>query len=321
MSTLSKSIQERGVESSILAVLSAWECLLAITKVSRSTVVIVHTPLVKVMPLIIVARILRKQIFSLVWDAYPVVVGGELYDKSLRRRVLDRIENYSASLCNQSIVPSEDFVGLSAGLKPRVIKIWPQLSRTPPNRSEVNAPRKELSVIYCGQINATRGFCAAINHLLMISNVPIKVRVASADPLPPELSGKDCIEHLGFVEKEELFEILCASDFGLVSLALGFEGPGFPSKTFEYVEAGLPALYFGPRLVDYLSMIESSGVGLDITTRTSLGFSECDAIRNEFAEKKLVFGSVACQTTESLDELVSMLKCVVSDNESLIERG
>jgi hypothetical protein len=41
--------------------------------------------------------------------------------------------------------------------------------------------------------------------------------------------------------------------------------PGFPSKTFDYLAAGLPILYFGRGLPAYTSDIKKFSIGADIT--------------------------------------------------------
>ena len=58
--------------------------------------------------------------------------------------------------------------------------------------------------------------------------------------------------------------------FGLISLNPKLDQPGFPSKTFDYMAAGLPVLYFGRPLPSFTQAMERCGVGLDITTMTEI---------------------------------------------------
>ena len=230
-------------------------------------IVLVHTPLLLAFFYALMARYWhRKPVVAVVWDRYPVTLRGVRYDQSLRRRILDRIENIVVALCDRILVPSADFLEEPRLAHARIVGLWhpvnpPQTGPGSGNADDAGAP---LRILFAGQINATRGLAAAVARLDELTGGRFHLKVASSNPLPAELAGHPKIEHLGHLDRAVLREVAAGCDCGLVSLARDFDGPGLPSKSFEYLEAGIPCLYHGKRLGHYLRILEESGAGIDI---------------------------------------------------------
>lgn len=247
-------------------------------RLARCDIILVHTPLLLAFFYVLIARYWhRKPIVAVAWDSYPVTLGGARYDKRLRRRIFDRIENFAVALCDRILVPSVDFLDEAPFANARVVGLWHPIN-TPAMEAkfdDVADAAAPLQVLFAGQINETRGLTAAVARLDQVTNGRFYLKVASGNPLPTELAGHPKVEHLGRLDRAILREVAAGCDCGLVSLALDFDGPGLPSKSFEYLEAGIPCLYYGKSLAHYLRVLEESGAGIDISTDT------CNTLRRE----------------------------------------
>lgn len=259
-----------------------------------------HSPLFLATPYLLIAKILNKKTIAFVWDIYPAKIAGKRYDKRISRVMADFIENILLMLCNNKIVPSKDFLKHKKLSDSKKLKFWPRFGQnletppSPPNQST-------LKIIFTGQINRTRGLPEAIKAVKSICKSPVEFLVASSDSLPDDLKKEKCVKHIGFLNKKELTEQIRDCDFGLICLSKDLENPGFPSKTFEYVSAGRPCLYYGPELLEFISVIEDSGVGVNIDSIREIDLSTARSMRNNFDEKAKKFQSLTCINPNSID--------------------
>lgn len=242
-----------GFRSTVLAAKQIWRCDL----------LIVHSPLIFSALHIMISRILRRPVVGLIWDKYPVTLNKVRFDKSLRRRILDLIENSALKMCSHVIVPSSDFLAAKSLKHAIVLPFWTPI-RYEARREATSRVGDRPKILFAGQINRTRDLVSAFAHLTSLLGNRFELLVASSDPLPPSLEARENITYLGFLERAALFATMKSCDFGLVSLSPGFDGPGFPSKTFAYLSAGLPCIYYGKPLPHYTSALQDSGVGFDI---------------------------------------------------------
>lgn len=227
---------------------------------------IVHSPLVSVVFYVVFARLLGKKVLGLVWDHYPVTLGGRRYDPAVRRRLLDFMENLAIAMCTHLLVPSEDFLEADRLARAHVVPFWLPVDPALPANGTKNSDM--LRVIFAGQVNATRGLEQAYAELHEHFAGSFVLEVASCDPLPEGLSDKDNVKHLGFLGKEELYDVMRQCDCGLVALSPNFDGPGLPSKTWDYLAAGLPCVFIGRSLPYYARALTLSGVGCVLTPAT-----------------------------------------------------
>lgn len=240
--------------------------LTVLRAIARSNLLIVHSALAYAVIYAGFARLLNKPVVGIVWDHYPVTIGGQRYDRSLRRRLLDTLENLATKLCSHLIVPSRDFLAATSFARAKVIPFWlpgEAQSRAVPLPGST-AP-ETFRLIFAGQVNETRALEEAYRALEHQFGGQFELFVASRDPLPHGLSDKTNITHLGFLDRAALQREMVKCDAGLVSLASQFDGPGLPSKTWEYLEAGLPCVYVGKPLPDYIAALETSGAGVALT--------------------------------------------------------
>lgn len=281
--------------------------------VSRPEVVLVHSPFVLALPEIVRARLLRRTCVGLVWDAYPVTLAGRRYDRSVRRRLLDVLENIALRLVSYRIVPSRDFLAHPRFADARFVPFW----QPSPREEDQVAPEADLAeptpcdhplrLLFAGQVNATRGLAEALGHLQRLTGGRFRLLVASPRPPSPDIAEDPHVELLGHRSHTELAAIARGCDAGLVSLSPAFDGPGFPSKTFDYAAWGLPVLFFGKRLPHMIDMVERSGLGLDINGRASLSSEEVRALRSGFGARREAFEAMTCIDSERFTEALRQI--------------
>jgi hypothetical protein len=272
-----------------------------------ASVVIVHSPLVLSLPYILFASIRGCKIYAFIWDFYPVRIYNKYYKFGLKRFLKDKVENWLLYLVDKLIFPSDDFKVFYPLFDRVKIRIWPKIGsvyvRSPisinDNISNI------IKIVFAGQINETRGLAESISLIKTKINDPFVVYVASAsDNLDEYLMQIESVVFLGKLNECELIELYKKCNFGLVSLSLGFEGPAFPSKTFDYLSSGLPILYCGPYLHDYLSMISDSGVGADVSSLTHIDMNLFNSLICDFSDKTKKFESLACFDVQDLKNLL-----------------
>lgn len=280
MNNIAKNINLLDIEHDVVKTTDFYSFLKYIINVYHSDVVLLHSPLLLSSHHALVARILGKPIISLAWDSYPVTLGGFRYDRRLRRRIFDWIENVVLSTSKSVLVPSRDFLKERRLKHAHALGLWyplqgPTQGAASNKLEEARYDDSPLQVLFAGQINATRGLPSAVDRLNAVTNGSFHLRIASPNPLPAALAGHPRIEHLGQLDRSALKRVAAECDCGLVSLAGNFDGPGLPSKTFEYLEAGIPCLYHGKRMEHYLDVLQRSGAGIDINV------DACEALTRE----------------------------------------
>lgn len=266
----------------------------AVKAIVKSDVAIFHSPLIFSLSLVVWAKLLGKNTVSLVWDVYPVRLNGRRYDPRLSRRVVDRLERLGLHCSDLILVPSLDFLKDNSLAGGEFEPMWVETRRAG-DQAGRSAPfphltsGRPLQILFAGQVNATRGLDSALEKLEHALPVPFVVRVASFSKLPAKVLSHPRVACLGGIDPVALGEAAAECHFGLVSLSPGLEGAGFPSKTFDYLAFGLPILYFGPRLAHFTSLLEGTGVGLDITAAREISRDRLLALSAGLEESRLRF--------------------------------
>lgn len=250
----------------------------------RTDVVITHVFASFTLPMLILSRALGKKVIIFQWDIYPTTIAGQPYMTSRLRRMAHRLEHLALRLATVIVVPSEDFRNMAAVRDPVIFPLWPQSALRHEPVHPQPMPDGICHIAFAGQINELRGLHEFITHLQNIVQNQVVLHVFSVDELgfthPSE--GNVRITHHGHVPRHELRAMLRKMHFGLISLNPKLDQPGFPSKVFDYMAAGLPVLYFGRPLPAFTQAIEMCGVGLDITSMTEIGLLQL--------YQKMIFG-------------------------------
>jgi hypothetical protein len=272
----------------------------------KSDYFIIHSPLIKSFFYAFLALFFNKKIIIFLWDIYPVMIGKERYDHSVRRYFLDLFENLLLSKSCLQIVPSQDF--LSDKFENRIfIPFWyrPKFSSS---RKPLN---KQIKIVFAGQINLTRGFYDALNKLDSILEHQVILHIYSPsffDILLCNNLKNIKLTYMGFFDSEIIAEKLSGYDFGLVTLNLGFINPAFPSKTFDYLAAGLPILYHGPPLKSYIDNLKVHNLILDISEINRLNLYSIKYFPLDFCSaREFFFKSICFKSHNFLHELTNII--------------
>ncbi len=255
----------------------------ALKLVLSSRIIVLHSPLFYYFPLAIIGRLCGAEVWALVWDMYPVRLGGKRYDPRVVRRFADLIEIFTLKICNKIYVPTSDFKKYKSLSGARVLRMWPKFNYSPFSLGLDIRTLKPLKIIFSGQVNETRGLAESLEILLRISTVGVRLFIASADIIPAEIKNNPNVINLGYKSSADLNEFYKCCDFGLVSISSQFDGPAFPSKTFDYIANGLPVLYHGPDLSAFKKLLVDCGVGISLDSVDCINHETVKNMLKDFA--------------------------------------
>lgn len=245
--------------------------------VAASDVLCVHTAASLSLFSLCLAALLRKKVVCFLWDIYPQELPrGDSVSKRAVVHVFGVVERFALGRAAVLYVPSSDYLShLSPRLRAKGVEypLWvvDPVAATPIR----DGMGKTLEVAFAGQINAARGLEVAVRRLAALpSSVPIRLHIFSRDRATDDLlhtanvsETLSIIEH-GFVSPVELQEHLRAAHFGLVSLEPRYALPAFPSKIMSYLAAGVPVLYFGPKLPGLQMQFQEYAIGVSLDEGT-----------------------------------------------------
>lgn len=232
-------------------------------KVLSSDTIILHSYSALSLPTVLLARLLIKRIVVIQWDTYPITIDGQTLG-GFFRKTFDRLELFLVGISTRIVIPSEDFRAFVRHHDISVMPLWPSVPLGRVSGYAVPAEGQPIRLAFVGQAGLTRGLPHAIARLGRESSAFFELHIFS--PKPPEQGLSDIAPNLrvvprGYIGRSELLAALDELDFGLISLHPGMGQPGFPSKTFDYVAAGLPVIYTGRPLPAFTALLERTGVG------------------------------------------------------------
>lgn len=270
--------------------------------------VITHVVLVSSAPLLILAKAMGKKITVFQWDVYPSSVGGVPYQNTVKHTLGAKLENAIIRLCTKVVVPSDDFIPFADVSKVAVLPLWPSSDRAELAQRPTEPLEKTVKIVFAGQVNRLRGLDAAIARLSVASE-QIELYVATPSSNRSRLQGLSAenvrIFHVGMLDEDGLVTLLSQMHFGLVCLHPDMDQPGFPSKTFDYVSAGLPILYHGPALPSYVRLLEETGVGAVLTTDSAVKLPAIyDSIVEGYGPARAAFFDATALTDVRLDKIL-----------------
>jgi hypothetical protein len=98
------------------------------------------------------------------------------------------------------------------------------------------------------------------------------------------------VTHHGHLSRVDLQAALRRMHFGMISISPLLYQPGFPSKTFDYLAAGLPILYLGRPLPYFTKPLSDAGLcialdgadGIDLVAGYARLSKDFDRKREDF---------------------------------------
>lgn len=208
---------------------------------------------------ILFARLLRKKVIVVNWDIYPSSINGARQSGKFRM-LADCLENAVIRLATRVVIPTEDFRPHLSHPHVTVVPLWPT-ARPLDNLS--TPPYTTIKIAFAGQVDVTRGLSRAIETIARSSNAALEFHVFSSGARLKDVSiPANCqIVYYPHLSRGQVLDLISEMHFGLVSLHEGLDHPGYPSKTFDYLSANLPILYFGRRMAAFCASIENFKVG------------------------------------------------------------
>lgn len=282
----------------------------------RSDALAIHSPLVFSISAILWAKLLRRPITAFVWDLYPVKINGRRYSKRMRRLIADFFESLALRFSDDVIVQSSDFLSSPILANAVVIPFWYEPTEPVADAIETTDVSRPLRFAFAGQINQTRGLCETVVSLDKMLNRRAVLHIYSRDPFVPPTGLRNLtVSHCGHLSKEQLAQSLAEDDIGLVSLHPGFEGPAFPSKSMDYLAAGLSIAYFGPPLAHYARLLEQTGCGISAGTNASPDFDRLRDLKGNFRDHaKSFFDQVRADPIRLKSHFASVLNTTKDTN-------
>lgn len=208
---------------------------------------------------VLFARLLKKKVIVVNWDVYPSSINGKRQSGKLRM-LFDFLENAVIRLATRVVIPTEDFRPHLSHPRISVVPLWP----TAQPLDDIRRPAStKLKIAFAGQIDPTRGVSHAIETMAKATNTNLEFHVFSSGSKLMDISiPPNCqIVYYPHLDRGRVLSLLSGMHYGLVSLHEGLDHPGYPSKTFDYLAANLPVLYFGRKMAAFCASLERFKVG------------------------------------------------------------
>ena len=160
-------------------------------------------------------------------------------------------------------------------------------------------------ILFAGQVNATRGIEASLARLEQIFPTPFDLVLATHNKISDELKNHPRVLSVGGLDRSELNALAATCDYGLVSLSKDFDGPGLPSKSFDYLKMSLPCLYYGPKLPHFLEALERHQVGLSLAGQQSDLMERLDRLNKKELVGRDAFFAEFIASRQSVLEMIA----------------
>jgi hypothetical protein len=255
---------------------------------------------------IILSYFLRRRIVLIQWDIYPATIDGKPLSGS-STKLYERLERLLGRISTRIVIPSEDFVAFSKHPGLRIMPLWPSVPLGRVSERGLPAEGQPIRLAFVGQAGLTRGLPQAVARLGRETSACFELHIFS--PKPPEEGLSNIAPNLsvvprGYLRRSELLAALDEMDFGLISLHPGMGQPGFPSKTFDYIAAGLPVIYTGRPLPAFTALLERTGVGFALGEAAVDWPATMQKIRSSMAQAVRAFAAETELDPETLDRVI-----------------
>jgi glycosyltransferase involved in cell wall biosynthesis len=248
---------------------------------TRFDVAIAWMPAVAIAPLLPLLRkagVRHRLLF--IWDFFPDhhreigrIPEGAPYRiaRAWERRL---VKQFTAIIC--TLPGNAEYLRrnyrLAAEQRVLVTPIWSDTSlRPPPDTAAVRArhglPPNRPIAVFGGQLVEGRGFeqMLAAADAASASGSPLLFLFVGDGRLAPMLRSRaqvqDNVDYLPPLSREAYLELLGACDVGMVATVPGVSSYSIPTKTIDYLRAGLPVIAAVEHGSDFIAIIDRYGVG------------------------------------------------------------
>ncbi len=233
------------------------------------------------------AGIPRRLLF--IWDFFPdhhreigLIPGGPPYwlARALEQRLMDA---FNVLLC--TLPQNADYLRRRFRVRPdqavRVAPIWSDMAPIPDaGRSVVRRrhalPEDRPIAVFGGQLVEGRGFdqMLAAAAIARARGSPLVFLFVGGGRLAPALKAEACDNVLWrpALPKQAYLELLTACEVGMVATVPGVSSFTIPSKTLDYLRAGLPVVAAVEAGSEFSALLERHGVGRAVPFDDARGF-------------------------------------------------
>lgn len=299
----------------------------------RFDLLIAFSPLVTVFALLLVARGRVKRSYAYIVDFFPyhhanlgllprglAVRIAVLFETFLLRR-LDAI----GCMSPLGVAFLKKNYCLARGQRAFVLPLW---GDTGPGveidrksiRNRYGLPTDRPIAVFGGQITEGRGVedilsaaaIAADRRPDLIFLLVGRGRLVSLVQQRISAGGSNIIL-LDAVPRDDYLQLVAACDIGIVATLANTEVPTFPSKTIDYLRAGLPIVASVEKTTDYGEFVTSRGIGLAVDAGRPEGLF--DAVTRILDDDRLAAGmrAVAASTLADVFDVRRAAKEIVRD--------
>lgn len=239
--------------------------------------------------LIFVGMRLARQGKRVIYDAHEYVPHNIL-DKAYIPRpvrrpialVADGIERLAATRFARIVAPTPKIASRFPPRKTVLIHNYPIPGELATDVWVPQAQRPKLAV-YVGSITVVRGLCEVVRAYGLLDPALGIRMVVGGDFSPPELEtelkrlpGGAQVEFPGWLSREEVSRLFSEARVGIVTfLHTPAQADAYPTKLFEYMEAGLPIIT--SHFLAWREFVEGTGCGLMVDPANPQAIA--DAIR------------------------------------------
>ncbi len=240
-------------------------------------------------PLLGKAGIEHRLLF--IWDVFPDhhheigrIPGGLplRLARALEQRLMDAFTTLFCTLPGNAAYLRRRW-RVKPGQSVRVTPIWSDVTPPPPaDRAAVRAqhglPLDRPIAVFGGQLTEGRGFeqMLAAAEEGQAAGSPLLYLFVGHGRLAPHVRAKALAQpNLAWrpaLARDEYLQLLCACDVGLVATVPGVTSFSIPSKTLDYLRAGLPVAAAVEHGNDYAAILERYGVGRAVPFRDASAF-------------------------------------------------
>jgi glycosyltransferase involved in cell wall biosynthesis len=222
--------------------------------------------------------------FLVQWDFFPdaqVQIG--LMKPGFAARALRRIETYLirrfdviGCMSPKNIEYLRNNYDLAPSTQTVILPLWtsePDFPKTPREtvRQRYQLPQDCSILVFGGQLIAGRGLedIIAASRQLNPDNDRILFLIVGFGPLKGLITqeielGNSFLRCIDSMPRKQYLELISACDAGIVATVRDVSVPTFPSKTLDYVLAGLLIISSTEEATDYGSIIEAMDLGFNV---------------------------------------------------------
>lgn len=216
-----------------------------------------------------------------VYDFFPIghaevglVPGGPIL-AALKRWEEHLMRDFDVIFCN--LPGNIDYLRrnykLEVGQEVRWTPLWTISNSMPPaDRAAIkrsfNLPQDRAIAVFGGQLVEGRGIEQILRVASRARDLPLAVLFVGDGRLSPlveaAIAAGDPVKHIRRVPREDYLKILQGCDIGLAVTVSQLSTFSFPTKSLDYLRAGLPVVISVEKGNDISRILEQRGVGLSV---------------------------------------------------------